>query len=381
MNVRVAASFVLHVILLFACCTCDAAENSSGASEAPRIGLQPLVRGLERPTFLTHDGTERLFVTEQRGRVRLIVDGKLLPTPYLDITDRVHVDRSECGLFSVVFHPQFATNGYLYVNYTAKKPRLVSVISEFTADPASRTVNPSTERVILQFDQPYPNHNGGQSAFGPDGMFYIGTGDGGSAGDPQDNAQNPRSWLGKMLRIDVNQRDPYGIPKDNPFVNDARYRPEIYATGLRNPWRFSFDRETGVCYAGDVGQNAYEEVDIITRGGNYGWRFREAAHPFKPDGAPPNLIDPIKEYGRHLGLSITGGYVYRGKQIPDLVGWYLYADYGSGRIWGLKYENGQVTADAELLKDRAQPASFGEDLAGELYICDHNGAIYKIVAK
>jgi glucose/arabinose dehydrogenase len=215
-------------------------------------------------------------------------------------------------------------------------------------------------------------------------------GDGGSGNDPRNNGQKPGELLGKMLRIDVNDRDPYGVPKDNPFVNNKSYRPEIWATGLRNPWRFSFDRETGVCYAGDVGQNKWEEIDVIVKGGNYGWRLREGKHPFLPTGGTQQLIDPIAEYGRELGLSVTGGYVYRGERFKQLQGIYLYADYGSGRVWGLKYEKGKVLANEEFnvtyasngksALNRVQPSSFGEDVAGELYMCDHSaGVVWRII--
>ncbi|MGH7179585.1 MAG: PQQ-dependent sugar dehydrogenase, partial [Tepidisphaeraceae bacterium] len=233
---------------------------------------------------------------------------------------------------------------------------------------------------IMTVGQPYANHNGGLCLFGPDGMMYIGMGDGGSAGDPQNRAQNPAELLGKMLRIDVNRRNGYAVPSDNPLVGRRGACPEIWAGGLRNPWRFCFDPVTGLLYCADVGQYLWEEIDIITRGGNYGWRIREGAHPFRPvDNPPGDLVDPIKEYGHELGISITGGYVYRGRRIPSLVGWYVYGDYSSGRIWALKYENGKVTGDVELLNTRALISSFGEDSEGELYVCDHAGSVLKIV--
>lgn len=345
-----------------------------------------MARGLEQPLYLTHDGVDpdRMYVLEQPGRIRIIERGNLLPDAWLDIEKRVH-SGGECGLLGLAFHPEFAENGLFYVDYTARKPRLVTIISEFRVDPQSKRVDPSTERIILTIPQPYANHNGGQICFGPDGMLYIGMGDGGAAGDPPNNAQNPKSLLGKILRIDVNSRaagGAYGIPQDNPFVNDPKFAPEIFAWGLRNPWRFSFDRQTGICYCADVGQNLWEEIDIIEKGGNYGWRFREGSHKFSRDRNPPDdLIDPIKEYHHDLGLSVTGGYVYRGSKSPALVGWYLYADYSSGRIWGLKYENGRVAADDLLLHSRAQPSSFGEDFRGEVYLCDYAGTIYQIVAR
>jgi len=357
------------------------AADSSRAQ--PKLELVPLVRGLEQPLYLTHDGVhaQRQYLLEQPGRIRLIQGGQLLPQPYLDIEKRV-TSGGECGLLGLAFHPKFSENGRFYVDYTARRPKLVTVISEFRADPESNRVDPATERVLLTIPQPYANHNGGQLCFGPDGMLYIGMGDGGSAGDPPNNAQNRKSLLGKILRIDVDGRDvngAYGIPRDNPFVNNPEFAPEIWAWGLRNPWRFSFDRETSICYCADVGQDKWEEIDIVEKGGNYGWRFREGSHKFSRDPNPPaDLIDPIKEYHHDLGLSVTGGYVYRSTKFPALQGWYIYADYSSGRIWGLKYEDGRVTADELLLHSRTQPASFGEDLAGEMYLVDYGGTVYRL---
>jgi glucose/arabinose dehydrogenase len=318
-----------------------------------------------------------------------LVDPKIgvQKTPYLDIRKQVNFG-GECGLLSIAFHPEFASNGLLYVNYTSKG-KLQTVISEFRAQRNARAIDPATERVILRIDQPFSNHNGGQIAFGPDGMLYIGMGDGGSANDPQENGQNPRTLLGKILRIDVSPRRGYAVPKDNPFVKDDRFAPEIWALGLRNPWRFSFDRVTGDCYTGDVGQNTYEEVDLLVAGANYGWNEREGFHPFQRGRNSPEFVDPLAEYGRDKGLSVTGGYVYRGKMFPALDGVYLYADYGTGRFWGLRQSKGIVTANAELIVtrqgkpilNRVQPSSFGEDAAGEMYVCDHNGVVYRIVKR
>lgn len=358
-------------------------------AEPPRLQLQQLADGLERPTFLTNDGSKRIFVVEQPGRVRIMSpDGKIARKPYLDIADRV-TDGGECGLLSIAFHPKFAENGYLYVNYTSGRRRgLHTVISEFKADPASDSVDPATERIILTVDQPFSNHNGGQIAFGPDGMLYIGMGDGGSANDPQNNAQNPRSLLGKMLRIDVTPRRGYAIPKDNPMADGRSGRPEIWCGGLRNPWRFCFDPVTGDCITGDVGQNAWEEIDLLVKGGNYGWRPREGFHPTpRFDGREEvrgTYIDPLVEYPRDKGISVTGGYVYRGKKFPSMQGWYFYADFQSGRIWGLRLDRGKLAENVELLgrNDRITPSSFGEDSDGELYICAHaRGEIWRVGAK
>ena len=362
----------------------------------PALRLEEFARGLKQPVFLTHDGTPRRFIVEQGGTIRQVgSDGALVRTPYLDIVKRV-TSGGECGLLSVAFHPKFAENGFLFVNYTAKtKRQLQTVISRFQVDPGADRVDAATEYVLLTIDQPYPNHNGGQLQFGPDGMLYIGTGDGGSRDDPQNNGQKTNTLLGKILRIDVNgSQDGYAVPKDNPFVGKPNWRPEIWASGLRNPWRFSFDRETGDCYAADIGQNLYEEIDLITKGGNYGWRVREASHPFNGGAMQKDFVDPIAEYGRDKGQSVTGGYVYRGKRFPRLVGWYLYADYASGRFFGLKQEDGKVVANGEvevIFKDKAgnerptlnrvQASSFGEDADGELYVCDHNGVVYRVVSE
>jgi len=382
----------LFPLTLFVC----ALASSALAQDAPpALRLEQLARGLKNPVYLTHDGTPRRFIVEQPGTIRLIDETAVLQrTPYLDITKRIDFG-GECGLLSVTFHPKFAENGYLYVNYTIKGGRQrQSVIARFTAEKGATTVDLSSELVMLTIDQPYPNHKGGQLQFGPDGMLYIGMGDGGSANDPQGNGQNTDTLLGKILRIDVNGKAPYAIPKDNPFVGKPGFREEIWALGLRNPWRFSFDRATGDCYAGDIGQNLYEEIDLITKGGNYGWRMREATHAFQGGELRKDFVDPIIEYGRDKGQSVTGGFAYRGKQFPQLVGWYIYADYASGRFFGLTQRGGKVIASSELdviFTDRAgqerptlnrvQTSSFGEDADGEIYVCDYNGVVYRVVVR
>jgi glucose/arabinose dehydrogenase len=383
---------IVNALLL----TCVAGASSVLADSRPPLRLEELARGLKQPVYLTHDGSPRRFIVEQAGTIRLVgPDGKLAGTPYLDITKNV-TSGGECGLLSIAFHPKFPFNGWFYVNYTAKSNKqLQTIISRFRVDPTSSRVDPGTEQVLLTIDQPYSNHNGGQLQFGPDGMLYIGMGDGGSRDDPQNNGQKTDTLLGKILRIDVNSpKAGYTVPKDNPFVGKPNWRPEIWATGLRNPWRFTFDRETGDCYTGDIGQNLYEEVDLIVKGGNYGWRLREASHPFNGGEMRKDFIDPIAEYGRDKGQSITSGYVYRGKQFPQLTGWLLYADYATGRFWGLKQKDGKLIANEEITVtftdktgkerptlNRIQTASFGEDADGEHYVCDHNGVVYRIVVK
>ena len=368
-------------------------DKASRAQPLPRIRLERFIPKLDKPVLVTHDPAGRLFVVEQVGRVlRIDGDGKsVVKTPYLDLSKKVFVEY-ECGLLGLAFHPKFAENGFLYVNYTAKVPDLKTFVSEFKADPKAGTVDPKTERVVLTIDQPYANHNGGEVRFGPDGMLYIGTGDGGSAHDPHNYGQNPKTLLAKILRIDVTPRKGYAVPKDNPFVGDDRFAPETWAWGLRNPWRFSFDRETGLLYAADVGQDLWEEVDVITRGGNYGWRVREGAHDLHPVKPPPaDLINPVFEYSHYgTAASVTGGFVYRGKAIPELRGWYICGDYSQGTIYGVRYENGKVLAKGLLIDPKdpvrnggtrpTQPGGFGEDIDGELYLCDVNGPVYRVVA-
>jgi len=342
------------------------------AADKPlKIRLEPFIQDVEEPVDLTHDGTKQLFVVEQAGKIRLVQDGKLQPKPWLDIRDRVQAG-GECGLLGIAFHPAFAKNGRFFVNYTTRQNGLHTIISEFHAEPNASEASVETERVILKFKQPFANHNGGQILFGPDGMLYIGTGDGGAAGDPFNNGQRLDTLLGKILRINVDDQQPYAIPRDNPFVEHATARPEIWAYGLRNPWRFCFDRVAGLLYAADVGQNQWEEIDVIEKGKNYGWNLMEGTHPFK-DGRPrADLVNPIMEYDHRMGISVTGGYVYRGKRFPELAGFYIYGDFASGRIWGLKFEEARVKAVVELFQGAVSPSSFGEDSEGELYLCDYH---------
>jgi glucose/arabinose dehydrogenase len=340
-----------------------------------------VVSGLVNPIQITNagDGSGRLFVVEQRGRIRIVKDGELAETSFLDIHDRVSCC-NERGLLSVAFPASFATSGSFYVNYTDLAGD--TVVARFQAPAGTPDIaDPGSGKVLLTIPQPYSNHNGGQIAFSPhDGYLYVGMGDGGDAGDPQNNGQSPGSLLGKMLRIDVESgAAPYAVPPSNPFTQTAAYRGEIWAVGLRNPWRFSFDRDTGDLYIGDVGQYSWEEVDYqpaASAGGeNYGWRRMEGMHCFKPaDCDPTGLTLPVTEYGHGLGCAVTGGYVYRGQEADDLRGWYLYGDYCSGRIWGLK-KNESGWQSEELLRQPILISSFGEDEAGELYVADHRGGV------
>jgi len=352
----------------------------------PSITLKEIAGGLRKPVQLTHagDGGRRLFVVEQQGTIRIIKNGVLDPTPFLDIRDRVS-SGGEKGLLSVAFHPRYKNNGLFYVNYTTQQNGLQTIIAEFKRTSFDRA-NPTRERVLLKVPQPWGNHNGGQLAFGPDGYLYVGMGDGGAANDPHDNGQQLTTLLGAMLRIDVDKKEPsrsYGIPSDNPFVGQANTRDEIWAYGLRNPWRFSFDAANGVLYLADVGQNRFEEIDIIEKGHNYGWNIMEG-NICTPDVNrqcdQSGLTYPIFVYPQSEGFSITGGFVYRGTKIPALCGTYIYGDYVTKKIWGLRYAGKKVTNHRQLVKSRYSVSSFGQDEVLELYVVDHGGKILKIVA-
>jgi glucose/arabinose dehydrogenase len=347
-------------------------------AQAPAYQWVPLATGLNQPTDLQEapDGSGRMMVLEQAGVIRVVdKTGALQAEPYLDIRDRVGTNGSERGLLGLAFHPKFQQNGFFYVNYTDKNGD--THIARFTASSGAAGVDPGTEKLILFVKQPFPNHNGGGLVFGPDQYLYIGLGDGGSGGDPRNNGQSLNTHLGKILRIDVNSGDPYGIPPNNPFAKGGGL-PEIWAYGLRNPWRFSFDTANGDLYIADVGQNAWEEIDYIAKGSpaglNFGWRFREGANPFA--GNPPaglNLVDPVWQYSHSEGCSVTGGGVYRGSQIPELQGTYLFGDYCSGTIWGLKRDAAGTWQAQRLFDSGASISSFSRDLSGEFYLLDQKG--------
>lgn len=330
------------------------------------------------------DGSNRLFVVEQAGRILVFPNSStvLAAEIFLDIQNRVSDAGGEEGLLGLAFHPEYEINGSFYVNYVAPNPRR-TVISQFTVDPTDPDRgDPTTELILLEFDQPFSNHNGGQLSFGPDGYLYIATGDGGSGGDPLNNGQSLTTLLGKILRIDVNPGSGlYIIPPDNPFAGTS-FREEIYAYGLRNPWRFSFDPMTGWLWAGDVGQDAWEEVDIIESGGNYGWRVMEGNHCFQPSIGcdETGLIPPVWEYGHASGESVTGGFVYRGTANPGLTAAYIYGDYVSGSIWALTYGGIQSPSNTLLSQTSLSISSFGIDEEGELYICDYEGGIYNLLS-
>ena len=334
-----------------------------------------------RPILLTHagDGSNRVFVPTEQGVIHVFPnDQKATKTQiFLDLTDRVVYNdkQNEEGFLGLAFHPNYKKNGEFFVFYTTKNARLTNIISRFRVskdDP--NKADPASEEVLLKIEKPFWNHDGGTLCFGPDGCLYFTHGDGGLGNDPLKNGQNLRNMLGKVLRIDVDHKDPgknYAIPKDNPFVDRKDAAGEIWAYGLRNIWRMSFDRKTGTLWAGDVGQNLYEEIDLITKGGNYGWSVREGLHPFGDNGVPgrKDLIDPIWEYHHDTGKCIIGGHVYRGARLAELAGSYLYADYVSGRLWALRYdeEKRRVVANRGIKSSGIPILSFGEDEKGEIY--------------
>lgn len=352
------------------------------SATVPQVTLQSVVTGLNQPLHLTHarDRSGRLFVVEQAGTIRIIQNNQLLPTPFLDIQNRV-VSGGEMGLLSVAFHPAYARNGRFFVNYTTDEGAgLMSVVAEYHVSTTNPNLADPTEFRVLEVAQPFVNHNGGLNLFGPDGNLYIGFGDGGSSGDPLNNSQNLGTLLGKIVRIDVDAGAPYVVPPDNPFRNTSGARPEIWAFGFRNPWRFSFDRCDGRLFLGDVGQDSWEEVDLILKRKNYGWRIMEGAHCFNPPTRcrTAGLELPINEYSHSLGCSVIGGFVYRGRRWPGLTGHYIFGDL-CGPLWALT-PSGTSWTRTELLQTGLPIVSFGEDELGELYLVDYNGSVYRIRA-
>ena len=362
---------------------------STGAPVAgtPALAATRVASGLSNPLDLqsARGDSARLFVVEQPGRIRILRGGTLAATPFLDISSRLSCC-GERGLLGLAFHPSYAQNGRFYVNYT--NPQGNTHVSEFRVSSNADVADPASERQLLFVAQPFANHNGGGLAFGSDGRLYIGLGDGGSGGDPQGNGQDPGTHLGKMLRIDVDSGMPYAVPSDNPFRTTVGALPEIWALGLRNPWRFSFDRSTGELYIADVGQSAREEVNVAAagRGGqNYGWNVMEGTACFRPSSGcnMAGLTLPVLDYGRNVGGSITGGYVYRGCRLPGYAGTYFYGDFISGTIRSFRFQNGQATDPRDwsstIGRDIGNISSFGQDAEGELYVVDYDGEIYRIV--
>jgi glucose/arabinose dehydrogenase len=388
---------LLLVALLFGCGSSGAAGVGSQASPAaplaqtgsglPHVRFTQFASGFTQPVYLTHagDGSGRLFVVERAGRIRLLREGARQAQQFLDLSPLVLSRGSEQGLLSIAFHPRYRETGLLYVYYTDRQGDTVVARYRVSADDPDRA-DPNSAQVLLQVDQPYANHNGGLLKFGPDGYLYVGLGDGGSAGDPQRHAQNRSSLLGKLLRLDVDGGSPYAIPPDNPFVGDPAARPEVWAFGLRNPWRFSFDRATGDLYIADVGQAQWEWVHFQAAGAgggqNYGWNVLEGGHCYPPGRScdPSDYVLPVATYDHSLGCSITGGYVYRGASYPQAQGLYFFGDYCSGRLWALQRLPDSQWRQQELPRSEARISSFGEDEAGNLYLLSLNdGLVLRLV--
>ena len=374
------------------------------ADEDLNVGVERAFPDLsfERPVIVTHadDGSDRVFVAEQEGVIKVFPNDQQVEEAdvFLDINKQVvyRDNKNEEGLLGFAFHPNYRKNGHFFLYYTTTDADLTSVVTRFTVskdDP--NQADPESEMELMRIKQPYWNHNGGTLAFGTDGMLYIALGDGGNGSDPHGNGQNLTTLLGSILRIDVDRQDTgrnYAIPKDNPFVGTTvpaggggekqiPAAPEIYAYGFRNVWRLSFDRKTGALWAADVGQSLWEEINIVQAGGNYGWNVRESQHWFRPDGNDErtDLIDPIWEYHHDMGKSITGGGVYRGSRVPKLVGKYVYADYVSGLLWALDYDEdlGKVRGNYSLTGKKQPVMSFGEDQSGELYFTTPFGQLFR----
>jgi glucose/arabinose dehydrogenase len=357
----------------------DDRETPAGAGAPDRfragsvkLELRPVAGGFEAPIYITHagDGSNRLYVVEQGGAIHTMVNGRVEAEPFLDVSDLTDPG-GEQGLLGLAFHPDFEDNGRFFVDYTDTGGD--TVVAEYRA--RGGRADPGSARVLLRIDQPYPNHNGGALEFGPDGSLYIAMGDGGSAGDPEDRAENRNEFLGKLLRIDVDGASPYEIPADNPFAEEGG-RPEVWAYGLRNPWRFSFDRPTRTLWIADVGQNAREEVNRVAfrRGGlDYGWNEMEGTACFEPPTGcdAQGSVAPITEYSHEEdGCSITGGYVYRGRRSPVLRGGYFFSDFCSGKVWAIDAEGSARQRPIELLDTEHAVSSFGVDARGELYLTD-----------
>jgi glucose/arabinose dehydrogenase len=367
-----------------ACVVLMDAAKSVTATFAP-LGVEPIASGLSNPVLLTAPSSDsRLFIVEKPGRIRIMENGSLLQTPFLNLAGQVS-GAFEQGLLGLAFHPSYASNGHFYVYYTALNNEIR--VERYTVSATDRNVA-NAGSVVPVLTVPHPdemNHNGGMLAFGADGKLYVGTGDGGGGGDPDENGQDLGVLLGKLLRIDVDAGAPYAIPPDNPFVNTAGALKEIWALGLRNPWRWAFDRTAGHLYIADVGQGAWEEVNVVTAataGLNYGWDVMEGRHCYEPSSGcnQTGLTLPILEYSHGEGCSITGGFVYRGAAIPSLQGTYFYADYCQGWVRSFRYANGAATEQQEWgFGNLGNILSFGQDAAGELYILSANGTVYQVV--
>lgn len=388
---RAALAPLLAALLLTAACSDESTPDLTVSSlpDPANYSWEEYVTGLDFPLAVVEppDETQRLFIVEQPGRIQIAREGELLPQPFLDISEKVTY-RGERGLLGLAFHPDYAQNGYLYINYIDGEGNTVIARMQVSQNNPNK-VEPGTETVLMKVDQPYANHNGGHLVFGPDGYLYLSLGDGGSAGDPQGNGQSLDTLLGKILRVDIDNGEGYAIPRDNPFAQGGG-EPEIWYYGLRNPWRIAFDPHTADMYIADVGQNRWEELNFVpadsTAPKNFGWNFYEGNHPYRDDisGEIPDLVMPVFEYSHSEGCSITGGEVYRGDTLVAWHGVYLFGDYCEGKVWGLLMPQGEDPPGedwmVELLFDEASLISaFGQDSLGNLYLVDHRGALYRLV--
>ncbi|NWF68666.1 MAG: PQQ-dependent sugar dehydrogenase [Chloroflexi bacterium] len=383
---------VVFLLLTFGSALAQDTEPPTTRDTAPdpsQYQWVQIVSGFDRPLGLVNagDGSARLFLMEQSGRVWIISAGLTNPEPFLNISDLLSPEvfsgrYSERGLLGLAFHPDYAENGLLFVHYSDRDGHTVIARYSVAADNPD-AVDPASARIILRVQQPFPNHNGGTIAFGPDGYLYIGLGDGGSQADPRGNGQNPGALLGKILRIDVNA-DTYAIPEDNPYSSSSALAPEVWALGLRNPWRFSFDRATGDLYIADVGQNEWEEVNFQAAdspgGENYGWNVYEGDERFSSAADPANLVFPFVTYPHNMGCSVSGGYVYRGQALPDLQGVYLFGDWCSGIIWASYRDSSGLWQNNIFIDTQYNVSSFGEDENGELYLVDYGGRVLQLQA-
>jgi glucose/arabinose dehydrogenase len=380
---------LLIAIVILLTSTAAVPASAQDIPPAPVIGLEPVAMELRQPLGVVDagDGSGRLFVVEKEGTIRIVQDGEVLEPPFLDITDRVGSGGYEQGLLGLAFAPNYTDSGLFYVNYTDRGGN--TMVSRFAVTDNANIADPESEEAILRQEQPYPNHNGGHIAFGPDGYLYIGLGDGGSGGDPQNHGQRLDTWLGAMLRIEVDpeyvpEGETYGILEDNPFIDEDDALPEIWAYGLRNPWRFSFDRETGDLWIADVGQNQIEEINLApidAAGLNYGWNPTEGTECYLEEGCDTTGFTlPVMEYPHDFGCSVTGGYVYRGEGMPDLQGQYLFADFCSGLLWSGSSDDGETWTMSAPVGTGLGISTFGEDADGNLYVTDlGGGGVYLIV--
>ncbi|HYH82840.1 MAG TPA: PQQ-dependent sugar dehydrogenase [Longimicrobium sp.] len=372
---------IAPLLLVMAC----GGSGPDGTPTPPITGagvrLVEVARGFEQPLYVTAPpGDARLFVVEQVGRIRVVQNGAVVQAPFLDVSAKIS-SGGEQGLLSVAFHPSYASNGFFYVYYTDRAGD--TRVERYHAAPGASTADAASAQLVLAVAQPYANHNGGLLMFGPDGKLYVGLGDGGSGGDPHGNGQNPATLLGKILRLDVDAAQPYAIPADNPFAGQAGKRGEIWVTGLRNPWRYAFDRDAGLLYVADVGQNQWEEVNVLpaaTGGQNLGWNLMESMHCYGAGGCvQQGLTLPVLEYSHDDGCSITGGFVYRGSAVPAVRGHYFYSDYCRGWLRSFRW-TGSAVADARQWEvgDLGSVSSFGEDAARELYVTTTSGRVLKL---